>query len=161
MSFLGAHRISKDRGYSVHRQSGLLTIAITGALAIAILASRGAIISTPPWKPLVEFTEPDALIGGVLLLSSALGILGLALDDDDYSRTPRIVTLASALIGMAWFGGACFAFTLAYANGYANAGPFFAAYGFTLHANRFWLLSEFPQGFLSPRLARAFRRRRA
>lgn len=145
MTVLGAHRISVERGYTVHRNSGLLTIAGTLAFASAILTTQGKIVATPGWAPFLDWTNGYLLVGGVLLLSGLLGVAGLAFDDGDRHVLPRVLTLISAFIGAAWFITAAVAFCFAYASGWINSGPFLAIPAAVLHLNRFVLLAEFPR----------------
>lgn len=142
---IGAHQVSPSRSYSVNRFSGLLTVLGTFAFAAAILTTQGKIISTPGWAPVLDWANGYLIVGGILMLSGVLGVAGLAFDDDDAHRLPRILSLTSALIGVLWFGVAAFAFCVAYGDGWVNSGPFLAIPAAILHANRLWLLSEFPQ----------------
>lgn len=161
MSLIGAHSISSARGYSVHRQSGLLTVAGSLLFGAAILLTRGALIATPGWAPLLDWTNGYVIVGGALFLAGILGVAGLAFDDGDEHCFPRLLTLASAFIGVMWWGIATVAFCAAYARGYTNAGMFLAVPGAILNANRLYLLSEWPSG-AAPwrRLRRMVRRRR-
>lgn len=122
--------------------SGAMTVAGTTIFALTILLSNGRLIDTPGWKPLVDFVDGYAVIGGILLVSGLLGIAGLAFDGDDKHKTPRRLTLASAWIGAMWFSCAAVAFTVAWFDGWTNAGPFLAAPAVLLHVNRIWILSE-------------------
>lgn len=145
-AILGAHKVSSpERAYDVHRVNGLLTVAGTFGFAIAILVTQGKIVATPAWAPIVDWTNGFAWIGGVLMLSGVLGIAGLALEDNRGSRVPRMLTLASAMIGTLWFGIAAFAFCVSFADGWANSGPFLAVPAAVAHAQRLWLLWGFPK----------------
>lgn len=145
MAILGAHRVSAGRSYSVHRNSGLLTIFGTFAFAGAIFTTEGAVVATLGWQPFLAWTNGWVWVGAPLMASAILGVAGLAFEDDDKHRFPRICTLLSALIGATWFVVAAVGFTVAWKNGYPNAGLFLAAPGAILHWNRFWLLNEWPR----------------
>lgn len=144
MSIIGAHKVSSPaRAYTVHRNSGLITIAITWAFATAILATQGEVIATPGWRPLLDWTNGYAIVGGTLMLSAFLGVTGLAFENEHHTHEwPRLITLASAIIGMLWFVTSAVAFTFAWIAGYPNAGPFLAMPGAVLHGNRLLLLSR-------------------
>lgn len=144
MSLLGAHRITKERSYSVHRNSGVYTILGTFVFAMSILFTEGAIIATPAWQPFLDWTDGWIIVGGTLLISPILGFIGLAADDDDLHLWPRVLSLLSSVVGMAWFVIASISFLAMWYNGWLNAGPLLAFPGFILHANRFWLLSDWP-----------------
>ena len=145
MSLIGAHYARSERSWSTLRLHGLGAIALTAAFGVAILLAP-EIINTRGWQPLDDKVDGYAIIGGALVGVALLGLIGLAGEDDDQHRWPRIVSVISAFLGVAWFITVAVTFTAAWVSGYPNTGPLFAGFGILAHATRFWLLSEFPRG---------------
>lgn len=139
---IGAHATTAERGWSVHRNSGLLTIMGTLVFGFSILTTRGEVINTPGWQPMLEWGDGYVILAGWLLLAGVLGLAGLSLEQNDGKIYPRIITLISAFVGASWFATATVGFARAYVDGYENAGIFLGPAFALLHINRIWLLGE-------------------
>lgn len=125
---LGAHDVSNKWLWSVARVRGVSASFIALLLGGWILYHHNELFRTPAWVELPAWVGWPILIGGVL------GVAGLC-----FRR--RLLSLASCMVGVVWFGW-MLAF-LGYANftDSPNVGMWFALYGLLEYIYRFVLLA--------------------
>lgn len=95
---LGAHTVSLTRTWAVARVRGVTASLLAILMGSWILAQQRTLFQGPAWVDMREvINDRIDIVGWIILLCGVIGIMGLIL-------RKRSLSLASCLIGIAWFG---------------------------------------------------------
>lgn len=101
---LGAHAVNTARLYAISRISGVIGVVWAFFAGLFLFLGGGRRMTYPSWQPLLQFVDsvtnvPPSqgyrVVGMILIVGGALGVLGLML-------TARWISLLSSVICTLW-----------------------------------------------------------